>query len=79
MKNPNIKTEVVHSQTKSAWNVIGTIPGSKYKIARFPYFPTTNEEATNKDRKEAFEHAEFVSYCFNNSTAILADKILDNE
>lgn len=72
MKNPNIKTKVVHSQTKAAWNIVCTTLGGKYKIARFPYL-------TDAARKETFDHAEFVSYCFNNSDTILAGKILDNE
>lgn len=37
MKNPNIKTEVKHSVNNSAWNVVGTKLGGKYKIARVPY------------------------------------------
>jgi hypothetical protein len=70
MKNPKIKTRVVHSQTKSAWNVIGDTMGEKFKIARVPYLSTENENITNKERLEAFEHAEFISYCFNNSDHI---------
>lgn len=70
MKNPKIKTKVVHSQTKSAWNVVGTSPGSKYKIARVSYLTFENEELSNRERTEAFEHAEFISHCFNNSDVI---------
>ncbi len=33
MKKINVK--VVHSESKSAWNIINTIPGGKFKIARF--------------------------------------------
>jgi len=32
-----IRTKVVHSQSKSAWNVISTMAGMKNKIARVPY------------------------------------------
>lgn len=71
MKNPNIKTKVVHSQTKSAWNVIGTIFGSKYKIARIPYLTANDDVTTERERKEAFEHAQFISFCFNHSDDIL--------
>lgn len=71
MKNPNIKTKVVHSQSKSAWNVIGDIPGGKYKIARIPYLTTDDEISTSRYRKESLEHAQFISYCFNNSNTIL--------
>ena len=38
-----VKTKVVHSQTKSAWNVIGTDLGGKYKIARVPYVTIDDE------------------------------------
>jgi hypothetical protein len=30
MENPKIKTRVVHSQTKSAWNIVGENLGGKY-------------------------------------------------
>lgn len=75
MKNPKIKTKVVHSQTKSAWNVIGENLGGKYKIARVPYVCVENENVTDRNRIEAFEHATFISYCFNLSDAnnVLAD------
>lgn len=71
MKDPKIKTKVVHSETKSAWNVIGTTVGGKYKIARVPYLCVDNPIITERQRKEAFEHAIFISHCFNNSKFIL--------
>jgi hypothetical protein len=74
MNNPNIKTKVVHSQTKPAWNIVGIkIPG-KFKIARIPYVFCGNEILDERERKEAFEHAEFISYCFNNSEIICNKK-----
>jgi hypothetical protein len=73
MKNPNIKTKVVHSQTKSAWNIIGKNLGGKYKIARVPYHVLDDEILSNRNRLEAFEHANFISNCFNCS-----DTICDN-
>jgi hypothetical protein len=72
MKNPEIKTKVVHSQTKAAWNVIGTTIGGKYKIARIPYSCCDNEQITDKNRIEAYEHAVFIAACFNNSADICA-------
>jgi len=71
MKNPKIKTRVVHSQTKSAWNVVGESLGCKYKIARVPYFVTEDDVISERNRKEALEHAEFISYCFNKSDQII--------
>ena len=64
MKNPRIKTNVIHSDKDTAWDIIGVTLGKKYKIAVVPYFP----DAFLKN--EAFLHAEFISYCFNNSDAI---------
>jgi len=74
MKDPKIKTRVVHSQTKAAWNVIGETLGGKYKIARVPYLTLSEGKASERERVEAFEHATFISYCFNHS-----DEILGNE
>lgn len=72
MKNPNIKTVIVHSRTKSAWNVVGVELGGKYKIARVPYLLISENESYNeRSRVEAFELAEFISYCFNHSGQIL--------
>jgi len=70
MKLPNIKVKVVHSQTKSAWNIIGETLGGKYKIARVPYIPISLDGSYDRERTEAHEHAEFIAYCFNNSEAI---------
>ena len=72
MEKLNIKTTVVHSKSKAAWNVIGTRLGGKYKIARIPYaVHDWSEILTAKNRHEALVHAQFISQCFNN-----ADKII---
>lgn len=71
MKDPKIETKVVHSQTKPAWNVVGETWGKKYKIARIPYVVSTNSEIDRVERQEAFEHAKFISYCFNNFDAVM--------
>lgn len=71
MKNPNIKTKLQHSHTKSAWNIVGIALGSKFKIARIPYIVTGNDKIDAINREEAFEYAEFINYCFNNSDKIL--------
>jgi len=70
MENPNIKTKVVHSESKTAWNVIGTNLGAKYKIARVPYLITNNEIIDTVEKSEALRHAQFISRCFNNSDKI---------
>ena len=77
MKNPKIKVKVVHSQSKTAWNIIGEKLGGKYKIARVPYVPMmNNEEWSEKNKTEAFQHAEFIAYCFNHSKDIIDFKEL---
>ena len=70
MENPKIKTRVVHSQTKSAWNIVGETLGGKYKIARIPYLVFDNPKLSDINRFEAFKHAEFISHCFNHSDSI---------
>ncbi len=66
-----IRTEVKHSQSKHAWNVVGTQPGGKYKIARIPYLVVPDSEiCTTKNKHEALEHALFISKCFNEYVGI---------
>jgi hypothetical protein len=60
-----IPTKVVHSQSKYAWNVVGTKLGGKYKIAIVPYVPSSDEDVTLLNRQEAYEHAMFISNAFN--------------
>lgn len=72
MKNPKIKTKVVHSKSHPAWNVVGTSLGKKRKIARIPYDTTYNDDKLNeRSKNEAFDHAEFISWCFNNSDQLV--------
>jgi len=70
MNSPNIKTKVLHSQSKDAWNVVGTGLSGKYKIARIPYVLCGNDFIDTKQKAEALHHAEFISHCFNNSDII---------
>jgi hypothetical protein len=72
MENPNIKTKIVHSQSKTAWNVIGDSLGGKYKIARIPYLITGNEIIDTVEKSEALRYAKFISQCFNNSDKIVS-------
>ncbi len=73
MKDPNINTKVTHSLTKAAWNVVGTQLGGKFKICRVPYLNSdiASDSLNEKNRLQAYEHAEFISYCFNHSYEIL--------
>jgi hypothetical protein len=74
IENQTFKTKVVHSQSKLAWNVIGTELGKRYKIARIPYTEYADEILSFRYKQEAFNIADFISYCFNNSKEILKDK-----
>lgn len=71
MENPNIKTKIVHSESKPAWNIIGAKLGGKYKIASVPYVPSESTEDIDSNRHKAFEHAKFISRCFNKSDLLM--------
>lgn len=67
---------VKHSESKTAWNITGSVIVGNYKIARIPYIANegNNFEISNTIRKfEALEIANFICYCLNN-----ADKIKPN-
>lgn len=69
----SIQTKVVHSETKSAWNIVATEWGRRYKIARIPYIilESENSQLLNTIAKsEALERAEYISYCLNNINRI---------
>lgn len=68
MELPKISTKVIHSESKSAWNVVAISHGDKYKIARVPYTETTivnGQQIINQNKQQAYEHAKFISDCFN--------------
>ena len=70
--NPNIKVEIKHSESKNAWNIVGTNLGQKHKIARIPYLVIHGDEIlTEIEKSAAHRHAIFISFCFNNSNKIL--------
>jgi hypothetical protein len=72
MENPNITTDVKHSESKNVWNIIGSGLGAKYKIARIPYLVIEGAEImTEIERSNALKHAKFISFCFNNSDKII--------
>jgi len=66
----SIKTKVVHSQSKNAFNVVCMSLGVKYKIARVPYFLCGHAEIDENEKQLALNHAEFISFCFNNAEVI---------
>lgn len=70
-QKPKQITEVKHSKSQNAWNVVGTVVGYKYKIAVIPYLKVENNEIlTTLNKAEALEHAMFISWCFCNSDEI---------
>lgn len=52
---------VRHSESKTAFNVIGTVPGCKYKIARCPYIITAIEELDKREKDEAEANAKLIA------------------
>jgi len=72
VENPKIKTKVVQSESKDAWNIIGISLAKKYKVARIPYLIIKDCPNLNETRKEeALRHAKFISECFNKSDKIV--------
>lgn len=71
MKDPNLKVDIKHSESKTAWNIVGMELGKKHKIARIPYVLCGNEELDTMAKSEALHHAQFIEYCFNYSEQIL--------
>jgi len=67
-----VKTKVVHSKSKTAWNVVGTQLGKKFKIAIVHYIVSGNVIVDALEKNEALKHAEFISWCFNNADKILS-------
>jgi hypothetical protein len=82
MENPKIKVKIKHSESKHAWNIIGSGGyGGKYKIARIPYYQEDKEgwEIYNtRQKSEALNHAEWIVFCFNTSDKIIASGITNN-
>ena len=56
-----MKIKVVHSQSKSAWNVVCTELGHRYKIARVPYVKCKDDNATSSEMYDALDIANFIS------------------
>jgi hypothetical protein len=54
---------VKHSESKTAFNVIGTALGGKYKIARCPYFSTNGmyPETDRRDKAETEANAQLIA------------------
>lgn len=51
------KWTVKHSESKTAWNVIGTVLGGKYKVARCPYV----KSPIKSDEQEAKANAMLIA------------------
>ncbi|CAH1002711.1 hypothetical protein LEM8419_03583 [Neolewinella maritima] len=70
MNDTNLKTKVVHSRSKPAWNVVGTSLGAKHMVAKVPYEVGKYGDTLEYLKGEAKEHADFISHCFNRSADI---------
>ena len=57
------KWRIKHSQTKEAFNIIGSIAGEKFKIARCPYInqPNLSKQWNKKEKQEAKADALLIS------------------
>jgi len=53
--------KVKHSESKNAFNVVGTVLGGNYKIARVPYFAIGTPLANNRERLEAEANAKLIA------------------
>ena len=56
-----MKTKVVHSHSKLAWNIVTEEWGEKYKIARIPYEQFDNDILNTRWKYEALEIAMHLS------------------
>lgn len=71
MKRPKLKVRVQHSQSKPAWNIVGTELGGRYKIARIPYVKLNEGKELEAEMTEALERAEFIAWCLNNAQNLI--------
>jgi len=60
-----VMTKVVHSNSKPAWNIVGTVVGGQYKWARVPYNVCDHDALDTKFKHEALLLAEFISKQIN--------------
>ena len=59
-------TKVIHSESKTAWNVVNTRVGGTYKLARVPYTICNTGSIDERERKRALNIARYISECLNN-------------
>jgi len=53
---------IKHSISKDAFNIVGTVLGGNYKIARIPYLRTeTLEDVNEKEKLEAENNAKLIA------------------
>lgn len=60
-----MKCKIKHSESKSAWNVVGTMSGGRYKLARFPYSSCADNELTRQESRRAKANAELFANAFH--------------
>ena len=62
---PRKVVEIKHSESKPAWNIIGTELGGAYKIARIPYNVSGNDIIDHDDKERALTMAKFLCNALN--------------
>ena len=77
ISNPlKYNVKIKHSESKNAWNIIGTMPGSKYKIARIPYNVLSDKDTeyaeiyNTREKAEALKIAQYIVNAINNHTEL---------
>jgi len=56
-----MRTKVIHSETDCSWKVVNKQLGEEYEIAVVPYVESTHPFT----KQESYNHAIFISNCFN--------------
>lgn len=65
---------VVHSKTKPAWNIVGTVIAENFKVARFPYVECGDEILDTEGKAAALDRAKFCAKCLNARRRGLTDR-----
>jgi len=73
ISNPlKYNVKIKHSEKNNAWNIIGMIAGTKYKIARIPYLVLSDKDteyaeiSNTRHKAEALEIAQYIVNAINN-------------
>jgi hypothetical protein len=59
------RVEVKHSESKTAWNIVNTRLGGRYKIARVPYISSDSVVLHKREMEESLAIAKFIAQKIN--------------